>query len=278
MRPDDAAVRVRGPAASLLLAATLLAGCNGSSGSEEREQSSYANRGASEVPSASGIPAEYRRFPDGQAGPPTKDPRVPASSGCLSMRSGDFDGNGRTDQWLVYAHPLGATGHPLAWHTRVILGSAKALDSRIANPAAGTNLWIFGATDANADEKDEAFIRLNAGASTSTVGVFYVRSGRIKRVFKGNEPLALVVGGAPLFGSGARCEKVDGDRRLDLVVTSVSSKRGRLYQWTKRAYKWRGHSLSRFTVHRGVIEVRGPAGSSRLRPFSVLRCQSVFLY
>jgi hypothetical protein len=262
--------------ASTLLLVGLLAGCGGPNNSRG-SQGSQAHLAGTSTASQPVTQTRVRSFPDGEACPPTKDSRVPADSGCLSSRSGDFDGDGRTDQWLIYAHPLDAAGQARAWHSRIILASGTVLNSRVPNPGSGTTVWIVGVTDANNDGKDDAFIRVNAGAATDTVGIFYIAGGRISRVVKGREPLAFSVGGVVLFGNGARCQDINGDGRLELVLTGVSSNGGHHYHWAKRAYEWRGHALSPLGVRRGVIDVRGPADSGRVDPFYVLRCGTVFL-
>ncbi len=213
------------------------------------------------------------RFLDGEPCPLASYPGVPTGSGCISYAAGHFEGDGRRDTLVVYAHPLDRQGFARAWHARITLHSGRAVVAALGRPGhgigLGENLWVMGAVNADGDGADEAIVRVNGGASTDLLGIFLLRNGHLIEARKASGgPFVFVFGSDVNFGSGGGCRKAGG--RMELVDAGAWIKRKR-WHWMETYYRWQGTQVTPVRSLRGTTT---PRGTGRYEAF---RCGEVDL-
>ena len=209
-------------------------------------------------------------FADGDPCPPTSDPDVPKGAGCLTVARGDFDGDGLTDRFVVYAYPLDAHWMPLAWHLVWVPGVGGG--PREVDVVSGSHepapLRALGAVDLNGDGRDDVLVRGAAITArvTDFAAVFLFEDGawHLAEHANGRTRLVLATGGTGMTGVGGRCAGSGSSRRLILDEILV---RGDTAETTERWYRWKGYRVRLDHVQTGKVR-----GGSQFWQF---RCDGV---
>ena len=150
------------------------------------------------------------------------------------MVRGDFDGDRRPDVVFSYG-ALGSDGRATSWFLRTVLASGGVSTLKLDAPA---QLEVLGAADADGDGRDEVFVQLDHGASTSFVAIYAAGEGRLVPVTEdGKAPLRFGLNGSVTHGDGGACTTgPDGRRRL--VIRSVERTNEGAYGWVEKTYTW----------------------------------------
>lgn len=215
-------------------------------------------------------------FADGDPCPHASYPDVPSGAGCLTVAAGDFDGDGVTDRFLVYAYPLDANRMPLGWHLVSILSGSGVRDAGVVSGShEPTPLRALGAVDLNGDGRDEVLVR---GAAITTrvtyfAAVYLFKAGawRLAEYADGHTRLALAAGGTAMTGVGGRC--VGSGSKRWLVLDDIFT-RGGAFHWTERWYRWEESDVRLDHVRHGSIALEG--GTSP-KAFWQFRCDGLKL-
>jgi len=113
--------------------------------------------------------------------------------------SGDFDGDGTTDELVTYQSA------PDAWRMRVVFADGGGADAAIGEAEDFAPPRPIGGFDIDGDGAQEVFVTVGAGASTILVGVFDVSACVATRVAAGGGPAVFPVGASVGAGSGLAC-------------------------------------------------------------------------
>ncbi|HEX2196748.1 MAG TPA: metallophosphoesterase family protein, partial [Actinomycetota bacterium] len=177
--------------------------------------------------------------------------------------AGDVDGDGAAD--LVSLEP----GADETWRLRLELATGGTTSADLAVPGF-TEPQVVGATDTDGDGDDEVFVNVvdhvYHGGTTSDLGLFDLRGGRLRRVTDtAGRPFVMPVGGVSNFGEGVEC----GDAEIRLLrIDGASRARSR---WTEQVYEWTGGDLRLRRTARGTLRPRG-YDDPRLLRFYELHC------
>ncbi len=211
-------------------------------------------------------------------GAPCPVPPVGVRRACVTSAQGDLDGDGRTDTISVFAWPLDRQRYPLAWHIEADTAHGTRSTRTIGGGTPpGSYPKIIGLFDANGDGRDEAFVRVDGGATNDVVELFFVLGGRLQPVQEvgpfGSRTFSFMVGGSIFEGSGAQCTAPSGQPRRLLVLGAASSD-ATMFHWTVDTLIW-DHDVLHLAGHRsGTIHRQGD-NDPRLGRFWVLNCGSV---
>lgn len=164
---------------------------------------------------------------------------------------------------------LGADGRATSWFLRSVLASGGVSDLKIEAP---TELQVLGTADADGDGRDETFVQLDHGASTSFLGIYAVDGrGRLVPVTEdGKGPLRFGLNGSVTHGDGGSCTRgPDGKPRL--VIRSVERTNDGPYGWVEKTYTWEGATVHLAGTQRGIVDAPG-GEDPRLQPFYEFTC------
>jgi hypothetical protein len=183
---------------------------------------------------------------------------------------GDLDGDGTADSVLSYA-VVGPGGLASRWLLRAVLGSGEVSEVTLDRPY---QFAVLGTADVDGDGRQEAFTRVERGASTEFAGVFTLDDGgRLTRVAEeGRGPLQLAYSGSVTHGDGGTCATLP-DGSPGIVVRSVERfDESQPYRWRETDYEWLGNGAVRSAgTRQGTID--SPDGlDPRLEPFFEFTC------
>jgi hypothetical protein len=223
-------------------------------------------------PSPAPTPTQAASIADGGPcpKPPPGEPRA-----CVTTAHGDLDGDGLLDTVSVFAWPIDGQRRPLAWHAETTLASGGTSVASIGGRTPpGSYPRVLGLFDASGDGRDEAFIKVNGGATNDVIELFGVLGGQLLPVREaGRGVLTLTVGGSIFEGDGAECTAPPGGPRR-LVVASAVSSDATIFHWTETTLIWDSAVLRFGGSRSGTIHRHGD-NDPRLQRFWVLRCGPV---
>ena len=172
--------------------------------------------------------------------------QLPADAGCASWASGEFE-RGSTNQTLIVYARTDTARMPTEWHMRVTRDGTTPLDDVVDIGSAASYPVVVGAEDADGAGLDEAFVKVVShtyhSGKTYELGVFGVNRGRVFQVESDGEPFVFQVGGVSVFGEGAECRDVDGDRKPEFLLFRVDGVTNYMQTWTQRTFEWKDRSL-----------------------------------
>lgn len=121
--------------------------------------------------------------------------------GTLRMEggSGDFDGDGATDELFTYQ------AGPDDWRVRVVFSDGGGADAAVGDAMDFAPPRPMGGFDIDGDGVQEAFLTVGAGASTIQIGMFDIGACVATRVTANGVPAAFSVGASVGAGSGMEC-------------------------------------------------------------------------
>lgn len=160
----------------------------------------------------------------------------------VSHVSGDFDGDGALDRFIMY-EALGT------WWVQIRLSHGYAAELEVFGPAEA-----YGATTFDAPE-EVAYGRVTSGASTEFIGFFHFAECDIHQ--------ATVDGvGVAEFGRGGGVTHLDGITCLTDGITtrSATTSDGTNWEYTERRYQWVPGLGDFQTVSSSVEMVSNPSG------------------
>ena len=193
---------------------------------------------------------------------PTPAPTLRAAA------DGDVDGDGRRDQVAVSDPGTGATEG--TWRLMVRLTSGPTRTASVHGDASGAP-EVFGVVDADADGRAEVFLKTGQGASAQIYTPFRLVGASLVEMTRGGSPAQLVVGGGVTHGDGFSCEDLVPGGARELVVRSVTSSDGAVYQGTVTAFALTGGEL----VAARRTSFNAPADDPRVRAAYDVRCGSL---
>jgi Tol biopolymer transport system component len=222
------------------------------------------------VPAGATIaPLPSPSFAEGEPCPTASDPDVPSGAGCLTVATGDFDGDGVTDRFLAFASGVDADGSPLLWPLEWVSGDGgdPVRVDVLKRPLALGFVRILGTADVNGDARPDVLVLLRSGASTEFVAVYlFVGSDWHRALNPDGTWLEIHAGGTVLFGEGGGCPGSGLQRRL---LLSGAWSHGPDYRWRERWFRWNGARLVSDHVSTGRFSAGAAASPpSRFWEFS----------
>lgn len=234
--------------ATVMMASSLLAGCEGGDGGEETVPTSSSST------TASGVDC-----PGGGAVPPEGAENV-------SEVSADVDGDGADDRVLAYRHngdrrvAVELTG-----------GGTDAVDANASEIVEPAPLSVLGGVALGGDG-ETVFAVTGAGASVVIVGLFQFVECALTRVsFESGQAVELPVSGAITHGDGLRC--APGGDGPPLVRLSATSTDGESFTATETGYRVDGNILVEVDTQTTTL-TRG-ADDKAINAYYILDCPNL---
>ncbi len=256
MNPDS--VRRRSIPVAVFLGLLLLTACEGGGRSQP-----------SGVRQASPSPFENER------GCPRDDnfSSLPGEAGCISLTSGDADGDGTSESLVVYAN-VGANRFPQEWFIRLERPEGSVVD-QVDLGRMSDYPRAVGAADIEGDGADEWFVATHnlAGHGTFWQGLslYVVENDKLEIVTVEKEPLVLLIGGVSRAGEGLACR----GGRLQLLRAEAQNVRNTRWDTSTRVLSidgTRARLVSRRTGRLSLSHYTDPD----LDPFFHLECGDLY--
>lgn len=148
---------------------------------------------------------------------------MPSGATAITTAPVDFNGDGIADVFRVYR--VGAV-----WHARADIGTAAINDVVVAG--AGPTMTAIGGATVNNDSRQEAWIKVGSGASTSIVSFFVFRQCALQRIRLNGTPAFFPIGASLTHADGLQCFGFN----VGIEVFSTNSNDGMTYAGTSKLY------------------------------------------
>jgi hypothetical protein len=182
----------------------------------------------------------------------------------------DFDGDGKPDEFIVYAHPLAADESAEGWHIVILFdnGAGNVRGTDLKTPPGTENLGAVAAFDANHDGLAEALVLVHQGASNDFTRLYEFWDTAVVPVRgPGGKPFEFSVGADISMGSGGGCRQQHGTA---LAYTSAFWEHANGWHWQRTYYQWGGTGNLRLSKVRTEHGLTTEMHDSRYAAFNCL--------
>jgi hypothetical protein len=195
--------------------------------------------------------------PDTEQPPPPLG--LPADAICISVVHGNFDGTASNQSLAVYSLRSFQPGQ--RWYVRLDKGAGRILTADLNTLFRGSlqllDVFVLGAGDGRGDGRDEAFIDLYHGASTSFIGILGMEGSHLAPAVTATGQRGFALGGGSMHAAYVLCEGSGPTARL--ILSGWGSGAGGTYEWERTSYSWSGMHLNLVGTESGSMKSRDEA-------------------
>lgn len=160
---------------------------------------------------------------------------VPATAANLTVRTGDFDGDGLSDELRSFFNAG-------AWRLQVSLAAGGGHTLEV-EPEGGAGVTAVGGFDVDEDGAQEAWARVGSGAGNQVVGLFRLERCTLAPVTVDEKGARFSVGGTFDSRAGVECA-APGTPTFDLTTFSGYSEDARVFTVVRTTYRLEGAALT----------------------------------
>ena len=263
---------MRGHRAGVLVVALLFAACGGDDDEAGQATSTSASVSTTvttvaATSSTAATTVTTRGGATTTAAPACAASPITGTPADVTTAQGDFDGDRQPD--TLRAYRLGQE-----WHLRVEFGGGGAADTTVT-PQGPVAVKAIGPANLG-PAAQVALATVGSGASTTIVGLYFVKSCKLQPVVNESSAASFPVGASVGSQSGLECADYGNDGTPNLLWHRATSTDGMTYRATTTIYAFSGESIA--TVPPGVV---GPinivANDPQFRKYSTLTCGGLSL-